>query len=217
MKRFRTCLLIGAPGSGKGTQGSTLGRLPGFFHCACGDVFRSIDLRTQIGQAFLEYSSRGQLVPDEITVGLWMTRLRASVEDHNFKPELDCLLLDGIPRNCNQARLMGEVLAVEKVFHLRCSDREKLFTRMKKRALKDNRIDDASDEVIRRRLDLYDAESESLLGHYPRECVVEIDACEPAHKVMHQILNAIIDGESLNCSTDSSLRHLKQNSRTEAC
>ena len=68
--KYRTFILFGAPGSGKGTQGKTLGSIPRFFHCPCGDVFRSIDTRTPIGNAFLEYSSKGQLVPDDITVEL---------------------------------------------------------------------------------------------------------------------------------------------------
>ena len=61
--KYRTYLIFGAPGSGKGTQGRTLGTIPRFFHCACGDVFRSIDTRTSLGKAFLEYSSRGSLFP----------------------------------------------------------------------------------------------------------------------------------------------------------
>ncbi len=65
--RYRTLLIFGAPGSGKGTQGKALGSVPRFFHCACGDVFRSLDTRTKLGQAFLDYSSRGELVPAEIT------------------------------------------------------------------------------------------------------------------------------------------------------
>jgi len=192
MKRAATYLLVGAPGSGKGTQGVTLGKLPGFFHCACGDVFRALDLRTPIGQAFLEYSSKGCLVPDEITVQLWMTRLRALVDDHNFKPEVDRLLLDGIPRNVSQARLMDEVLDVQKVFHLCCPDRDKLFARMKKRALKDNRIDDANDDVIRRRLEIFDEESAALLAHYSTKEVHRIDAGEPAHTVLYEILKTLV-------------------------
>ena len=66
--KYQTFLLFGAPGSGKGTQGKTLGTIPRYYHCACGDVFRSIDTRSKVGKAFLEYSSKGQLVPDEITV-----------------------------------------------------------------------------------------------------------------------------------------------------
>src|SRR3990170_7061862 len=70
MGKYSTILIFGAPGSGKGTQGHILGTIPRFFHCACGDVFRSIDTRTSLGRTFLEYSSKGQLVPDEVTVQL---------------------------------------------------------------------------------------------------------------------------------------------------
>jgi adenylate kinase len=77
--KYQTYILFGAPGSGKGTQGRTLGSIPRFFHCACGDVFRSIDTRTKVGRAFLDYSSKGQLVPDEITVELWKAQIDAAV------------------------------------------------------------------------------------------------------------------------------------------
>ena len=66
--KFRTFLILGAPGSGKGTQGKVLGSIPRFHHLACGDVFRSLDTRTALGQKFVEYSSRGELVPDDVTV-----------------------------------------------------------------------------------------------------------------------------------------------------
>ena len=54
-ERYKTILLFGAPGSGKGTQGKVLGTVPGFYHCACGDVFRSIDITTELGKIFYEY------------------------------------------------------------------------------------------------------------------------------------------------------------------
>ena len=104
--KYKTFILFGAPGSGKGTQGKTLGSIPRFFHCPCGDVFRSIDTRTEVGKAFLEYSSKGQLVPDEITVELWKEAIDAAVDAHKFKPDIDTLVLDGIPRNVNQAKIM---------------------------------------------------------------------------------------------------------------
>ena len=94
LSKSRTYLIFGAPGSGKGTQGRTLGSLPGFYHCACGDVCRSIDTRTPLGQAFIEFSSKGQLVPDEITVELWQVSIQHSIESHQFKPEVDYLVLD---------------------------------------------------------------------------------------------------------------------------
>ena len=68
---YRTVLLFGPPGSGKGTQGKILGAMPAFFHCACGDVFRSLDPKSEMGVEFANYSKAGSLVPDELTVKLW--------------------------------------------------------------------------------------------------------------------------------------------------
>src|SRR5947199_407259 len=176
--KYRTFILFGAPGSGKGTQGKTLGTIPRFYHCPCGDVFRSIDTRTKVGKAFLEYSRKGQLVPDDITVELWKEAIDAAVDAHKFKPDIDILVLDGIPRNVNQAKIMRELIDVEKVFHLACPNRETLFGRLKKRALKDNRLDDANEDVIQKRLDIYEMESKPVLTHYTKDCISVIDAMQ---------------------------------------
>ena len=189
--KYKTFLLFGAPGSGKGTQGKTLGTIPRFYHCACGDVFRSIDTRSKVGKAFLDYSSRGQLVPDEITVELWREAIDAAVDAHKFKPDLDTLVLDGIPRNVEQAKIMENLIEVEKVFHLSCPDRDTLFNRLKKRALKDNRLDDANEEVIRKRLELYDTDSKPVLSFYPKESITCIDATQPPSRVMFEILAGV--------------------------
>src|SRR5256884_5367787 len=134
--KYRTFILFGAPGSGKGTQGKTLGSIPRFYHCPCGDVFRSIDTRTKVGKAFLEYSSKGQLVPDEITVELWREAIDAAVDAHKFKPDIDTLVLDGIPRNVGQAKIMEEMIHVKKAVHLSLPRHETLVSRPKKRAPK---------------------------------------------------------------------------------
>ena len=189
--KYKTFILFGAPGSGKGTQGKTLGTIPRFYHCACGDVFRSIDTRTPVGKAFLEYSSKGRLVPDEVTVELWKEAIDAAVEAHKFKPDIDTLVLDGIPRNVGQAKIMEEMIEVEKVFHLACPSRETLFTRLKKRALKDNRLDDANEQIIQRRLDIYEAESKPVLTHYPKERIAVVDAMQPPAKVLFDILASV--------------------------
>jgi adenylate kinase len=192
--KYTTYLLFGAPGSGKGTQGRALGSIPRFFHCACGDVFRTIDTRTRIGRAFLEYSSRGELVPDDITVELWKARIDAAVDAHQFKPDIDVLVLDGIPRNAGQAEIMDQLIDVKKVFHLSCPNREALFARLKKRALKDNRLDDANEEVIKRRLATYEAESKPVLDHY-KDRVQVVDATEPPARVLFHILGTVSNGE----------------------
>jgi adenylate kinase len=193
--KYRTYLIFGAPGAGKGTQGKVLGAIPRFFHCACGDVFRSLDTRTHLGQAFLEYSSRGELVPDEITVKLWMARIGDMVGSHTFKPDIDSLVLDGIPRNVEQARIMTDMIDVKRVFHLSCPDRDALVARLKKRALKENRFDDANEEVIRRRLATYEAESRPILEYYGPGLVTSVDATQPPIHVANDILSAIIKSQ----------------------
>jgi adenylate kinase len=193
--KYRTYLIFGAPGAGKGTQGKVLGAIPRFFHCACGDVFRSLDTRTPLGQAFLEYSSRGQLVPDEITVKLWMARIGDMVGSHTFKPDIDSLVLDGIPRNVEQARIMTDMIDVKRVFHLSCPDRDALVARLKKRALKENRFDDANEEVIRRRLATYEAESRPILEYYGPGLVTSVDATQTPIHVANDILSAIIKSQ----------------------
>ena len=191
-ERFRTVLLFGAPGSGKGTQGKALGSVPRFFHCACGDVFRQIDTRTRLGQAFLHYSSRGELVPDEVSIELWQESIRKNVDAFRFKPDIDRLVLDGIPRNVNQARLLEAHIQVEKVFHLSCPDRAQLVARLKKRALRENRLDDANESVIRHRLETYEAETKPVLDHYGKAMVQEIDAMETPARVLWEILGGIL-------------------------
>ena len=118
--RLKTLLIFGAPGSGKGTQGRILGTIPGFYHCACGDVFRSLDVKSELGREFLKYSSTGKLVPDEMTVRLWSHWLENIVESGLFEPSRDFLVLDGIPRNIEQAKLMKEMIDVHHIFHLEC-------------------------------------------------------------------------------------------------
>jgi adenylate kinase len=165
--------------------------VPRFFHCACGDVFRSIDTRTKLGQAFIYYSGRGELVPDELSIELWKESIIGAVETHRFKPELDTLVLDGIPRNLKQAKLMGSRIEVVRIFHLSCPERSTLVARLKKRALKDNRLDDANEAVIRKRLETYETETKPILGCYDPSLIHTIDATQSPARVLWEILGVI--------------------------
>jgi adenylate kinase len=184
-------LILGAPGSGKGTQGQILGTIPRFFHCACGDVFRSLDTRTALGKQFVYYSSRGELVPDELTIELWKAQIDNLSETHIYKPDIDFLILDGIPRNVRQAEILDNYVEVHQVFHLSCPNRDELARRMRKRALKDNRIDDASDRVIDQRIATYEAETRPILEFYPEDRLTTIDATQPPVKVLAEIIQCI--------------------------
>ncbi len=185
-------LILGAPGAGKGTQGKVLGSIPRFFHCACGDVFRSLDTRTPIGQRFVHYSSRGELVPDELTIDLWKAQVDNWADSHVYKPDIDFLVLDGIPRNVTQAEMITSFLNIHQVFHLSCPNREELARRMRKRALKDNRIDDASDRVIQQRIATYEAETKPILEYFSDGLVTDIDATQPPVKVLHDIIGKVV-------------------------
>lgn len=193
MSRYQTYLIFGAPGCGKGTQGHAIGSIPGYYHFACGDVFRSLDLKTPLGRKFLEYSSRGELVPDEITIQLWKIRMDLLVEAHTFDPECHCIILDGIPRNVHQAQMLEDTLRVRRVLHLSCPDRSKLAHRLKKRALRDNRFDDANEAVIKHRLETYDQESRPVLEYYGTDLITPFDATQPAIVVLSQITSVLVE------------------------
>jgi adenylate kinase len=188
---YKSLLLLGAPGSGKGTQGKIIGTIPGFYHCACGDVFRAVDVRSSFGKAFLHYSGKGQLVPDDVTIGLWSQQIDAMVQTGRFKPDIDFLVLDGIPRNTNQAKILSSKLDVRRVFHLTCTDRVKIIDRLQRRALKDNRLDDINEEVIDRRLRTYDEETKPVLEFYGPKLTTHVNADQWPYQVLRDILNAI--------------------------
>lgn len=190
--RYKTVLLFGAPGSGKGTQGKILGTIPGFFHTACGDVFRQLDLKSQLGKVFWEYSSRGELVPDDLTVKMWKEFIDGAEQTNRFHPESEILILDGIPRNVQQAELMDQHLDVVKVIHLKCTDMTKMVERLRRRALKENRIDDANDKVIQHRLEVYERETRPVLDHYPAKRVESIDATMSQIVVLQGIVNVMV-------------------------
>lgn len=190
--KYRTMLLFGAPGSGKGTQGKIIGAIPNYFYCACGDVFRNLTIDSPIGRTFIEYSSEGKLVPDEPTVKLWKQSIEARTRTGLFRPDRDTLVLDGIPRNVHQAEMLKNTLDVVGIFFLCCTNFDNLVMRLQRRALRENRLDDASLEVIRHRLDTYERETKPVLKHYGRHLVHRIDADQSPAKVLVDILRHVI-------------------------
>jgi adenylate kinase len=189
--KYRTILLLGAPGAGKGTQGKILSTIPNFFHCACGDVFRSLSASNPLGRIFIEYSSRGQLVPDEPTIELWRQFIRNCEKSGRFHPEQDTLVLDGIPRNVHQADMLKDVLDVRAIFYLHCTNFEAMVERLQRRALKENRLDDANLEVIRDRLKVYDKETKPVLHFYGKKVVRRIDSTKTPVEVLRDILSHV--------------------------
>jgi adenylate kinase len=188
--RYKTVLLFGAPGSGKGTQGKILGTVPGFYHSSTGDIFRSLDLQSEIGRLFWEYAGKGQLVPDDIVIRVWKQFIKGMEFTNSFHPETQILVLDGLPRNVQQAKLLEDTIDVWKVIHLR-ADNKKMVERLRRRALKENRFDDANDAVISRRLEIYERETKPMLDFYPDEKIVEVDAMQSQIRVLTKILTVM--------------------------
>jgi len=186
--KYRSILLFGAPGVGKGTQGKILGVIPNFFHCACGDVFRNLRHDSPLWKIFLEYSGRGQLVPDEPTIELWRQFIENNTKIGRFHPKHDTLVLDGIPRNVRQAKILSGTLNVAAVFYLKSAIEKNLVNRIQRRAIKENRLDDAHLGVIRERLKTYEQETKPVLKFYGRRLVHQINADQSPAKVLADIL-----------------------------
>ena len=194
---YKTVLLMGAPGAGKGTQGKVLGTIPGYYHCACGDVFRRIDINSDLGKVFYDYSSRGELVPDEVTVAMWAQSVHAHTVLSEYKPHNDLLILDGIPRTVEQAKIMDKHIDVLKVIHLVCDNELAMFERLRRRALKENRFDDADEKVIRHRWDVYESETRPVLDHYSKDLLVEINSIGSPGQILHDILDHVVPIQDL--------------------
>jgi len=189
--KYRTILLFGAPGAGKGTQGKILGAIPNFYHLACGDTFRRLTPESELGRVFLSYSTRGELVPDEPVLQLWRQNIEAATREGRFDPAADILVLDGIPRNPNQARMLSESLDVRLVLYFSCSDLNKMVLRLQRRAVRENRPDDANAAVIRKRLEVFEAESKPLLDYYGPDVLRTIDATQTPLQVLRDVLRAV--------------------------
>jgi adenylate kinase len=190
--KYQTVLLFGAPGAGKGTQGKILGQIPGFFHLSCGDVFRNLDIHSDLGRIFYEYSSKGELVPDDVTVKMWAENLHAQTVLSIYKPHDDLLVLDGIPRTVRQAQIIREYISVLAIVHLVCKDKDAMVKRLRRRALKENRADDAREEVILNRWKVYEEETAPVLEQYPSEIIHEVDAMGSPASVLEHVLEVVV-------------------------
>jgi len=102
------------------------------------------------------------------------------------------LILDGIPRTAEQARLLGDYIDVLKVIHLVCSDEQAMFERLRQRALKENRYDDADEKVIRKRWNVYQDETAPVLECYDQHIVEEVDSIGSPIRILRDILDLLV-------------------------
>ncbi len=171
MSRFKTFLVFGPNGIGKGTNAVAVGTLPGYLHFSTGDMFRALVARVKDGTAselelrIDKIMKSGGLVDDETTVNLARENLESAVGDGRFNPETDYLLLDGLPRNVEQAKMIEPFIEVCRVLHITAA-REVAVARITGRAQKEGRKDDQDAEAVGRRLDIFFVNAARILAYY---------------------------------------------------
>ena len=191
-QRYPAVLLFGCPGSGKGTQGVVLGGMPNLIHLAMGDIFRALDKQSDIGREFLSYSTKGLLVPDELTVRVWKRHVDHLHRQGRCDPGYHVLLLDGIPRTPSQVELLKDLIDVRRIVHLVIDNEDALIARLSGRAKKSNRPDDADPEVIRKRIAVYEEETTPVLGLYDASLVVNVNADQHPLAVLKDTADVLI-------------------------
>lgn len=199
-------LMIAPPGAGKGTQGALIAAHFGIPHIATGELLRDhVARRTSLGLAVQEYLDRGELVPDQIVLDMVREALAAA------KAAGGGYVLDGIPRNMQQARaayLMARDLGMtaDVALHLDAGDAE-VTRRLLARAALERRSDDTA-EVIAQRLALYHRVTSPIIGWYrDRGILVSVDAMRPAQEISRDILTALDAMRPLLDSQAAGARH----------
>jgi len=187
VSHYHVILLFGPPGSGKGTWGKLLDLVPGFYHFSTGEMFRMLDVDSEIGQHIMENMRRGELVPDEITFDLWQQHLINATLIGRFHPQKDILILDGFPRTPKQAEMLKSIADVKLILKLDCANREILVERLHRRAILEGRLDDANQQVIRRRFEVYDAEVEKTLTHFSDNLIEALDVAVAPVRILSAI------------------------------
>ena len=156
-------------------------------------MFRSLDKIGAVGKEVRTFLERGLLVPDDLTIQIFRETVHGLVTSHLFDPARDTLVLDGIPRNVNQARILDGDLRVVRVIYFGNSNEDAMVARVKKRALIEGRKDDADEDIIRHRFEVYRRESAPVLDYYPPELILEIDALGTPEEVAAAIERGLLN------------------------
>lgn len=159
-------ILFGPPGSGKGTQSANLIKKYGLIHLSTGDLLRSeIGTQTPLGLEAKKFMDAGQLVPDEVVIGMISSKLDANPDARGF-------IFDGFPRTTAQAEALDKLLALKKtsistVLSLEVPEDE-LVKRLLNRGLTSGRSDDANEEIVKARIVEYHNKTAPVADHYAK-------------------------------------------------
>ena len=145
-----------------------------------------------MGKEFVKYSSKGQLVPDDITIELWTQQIESMVHSAPLPPgkRLPRARRHPAQRQPGEDRL-GQAGSPPRLSISNAPDKAKVYDRLKRRALKENRLDDINDEVIERRQKIYESESQPVLDYYGPKLTTSINSDQPPFQVLRDILNEV--------------------------
>jgi len=178
-------IFLGPPGAGKGTQAQMISENYHIPHVSTGDILRAaVAQETPLGKQAKDYMNRGELVPDTLILNLIQDRL-------SYEDTAAGWILDGFPRNVNQAAFLEELLAkleqhADCVLNLEVPD-EVLVARLLERKRKDD-----NESTIRRRLEIYHQDTVPVIDFYQqRKTLKSIDGKQTMEEVSKQ-LNEVI-------------------------
>lgn len=179
-------ILLGPPGAGKGTQAETIAAQLKHAHVSSGDLFREEQEKgTELGLTAKSYMENGELVPNEVTIGMLLGRIAQSDCAHGC-------ILDGFPRNVDQAKALDDALekagsgSIDKVALLDVGTEE-----LVRRMLLRGRADDTED-TVRRRLEVYEEQTVPLTTYYAEtEKLVKVNGAQTIEEVGKDLLAAL--------------------------
>ena len=160
-------VLFGPPGAGKGTQAEFLIKSYGLIHLSTGDLLRSeISAGTELGKAAKSYMDKGELVPDEVVIGMIKSRLETNKDAKGF-------IFDGFPRTVDQAKALDDLLNENKtpisgMLSLEVGKQE-LIDRLLNRGKISGRADDQDKSIIENRINVYNEKTSPLIEYYRKQ------------------------------------------------
>jgi len=185
--KYRSLLIFGPPGAGKGTLGRALSVASGHYHLSSGEVFRGLAPESPGGKLYHTHAHEGRLVPDDVTLQVWHQYVEGLVATNRYFPHKQLLLLDGIPRTAAQAKMIEAYVEISHVVVLDVAKVEVLVQRMTRRAGIEGRRDD-TENTIATRMRVYEEETKAILKHYAPPLITHVNGDQRPIEVLRDVL-----------------------------
>jgi len=183
-------IFFGAPGAGKGTQAKKLAEKYNLIHLSTGDMLRArVEQKTKLGIIAKEYMDKGELVPDDVMIGMVENTISQLKDADGF-------ILDGFPRTLPQASALDVMLEkhemkIQRVLFLDVQ-KEVIIDRLRKRATLENRQDDSDISIVENRINVYKQKTAPVMGYYEEQNrLSRIDGVGDINEIFAKIVEAV--------------------------